>query len=203
MKELYVNGNRSIIEVNVSEAKSQKSKSGKHQIVLKDGETAVFFTDNKEGYGLATRIDKISANSPIIGARLFVDVTKGENGILMANAFSFGRNIFTIKGNNEAAKDEYVFVGYPFKPKDWGENNKNFSICMFVEEWDAVAKARVTNRYELSFTRASENARKLLSEYKGLAAIHATNLKKTPGGKDKDGKEVVYYSAYADEVTLI
>lgn len=201
MKNIYTNGNRSIIELTVSEAKSQQSKSGKHQIVLKDGENAVFFTDNREGSGLATRIDKIAANSPIIGSRFFVDVTKGENGIMMANAFSFGRHAFVIKGG-ENAKDEYVFIGYPFKPEDWGKDNKNFQCLMSIEEWDAEAKERKTNLYKLSFTKSAETARKLLSEHRGMVAVHASNVDAKSVTKP-DGTTTVYRTAYADEVTII
>lgn len=208
MKNLYTNGSRSIVALNVKEAKSQNSKSGKHQIVLKDGDTSVFFTDNQPGNGLASRIDKMAEKQSIIGANLIVDVTKGDNGVLMANAFGFGREMFTMKNGENT---EYVFVGYPSHPRDWGENNKNFSFRMGIKQWDRTAKENKLVYYEVSFTNTADAARKLITpDFQGLAAVHVTSIVNkeatNPDGSprvDKDGNQIVYHTAYADELTIV
>jgi len=208
MKTLYTNGSRTIIALNVKEAKSQNSKSGKHQIVLKDGDTSVFFTDNQPGNGLASRIDKLAERQSIIGANLIVDATRGDNGVLMANAFSFGRNMFQMKNGENT---EYVFVGYPTNTRNWGENDKNFSFRMAVERWDSIKKERKTVWYEMSFTDIADTARKLIgADFKGLVAVHAKTVSereaKNANGTprlDENGEQIVYRTAYADEITLI
>lgn len=198
MTKLASRGSRTIISGSIVAAKSQQSKNGSHQIVLsiENGDTpaAVFLTDYAPGKGLASRIDKIAESRAIVGDNMIFDVTATDKpNVYLANGFIY-RGMLTLKDDNG---EEYVLVGYPSNPRDWGENNKNYSVRVPVEEWDPETKSRVTKWYEVSFfEKFAEAARKLTKE-KGLVAIHATGMRRT----EKDGR--VYLSVVGDEVTRL